>query len=187
MATHSSILAWRIPGTEEPGGLPSMGSHRVRHDWSDLAAAAFRYWYEKFLNSLSLTSIIRASEFLCVSPGVVSAQVRTVLQNMLLRAAWPLWASNSAQCVCVWEWGKWEYKRTGKSRGPGTEQSVNKCRFPFPSFSITCQGFLAWVFSWVRTAISSNAIIPQRTLLTPHLSQGACQDAQITLLDLCFV
>ena len=32
MATHSSILAWRIPGTEEPGGLPSLGSHRVRHD-----------------------------------------------------------------------------------------------------------------------------------------------------------
>ena len=40
MATHSSILAWRIPGMGEPGGLLSMGSHRVRHDWSDLAAAA---------------------------------------------------------------------------------------------------------------------------------------------------
>ena len=40
MAIHSSVLAWRIPGTVEPGGLPSMGSHRVRHDWSDLAAAA---------------------------------------------------------------------------------------------------------------------------------------------------
>ena len=40
MATHSNVLAWRIPGTGEPGGLPSMGSHRVRHDWSDLAAAA---------------------------------------------------------------------------------------------------------------------------------------------------
>ena len=40
MATHSSVLAWRIPGTGEPGGLPSMGSHRVGHDWSDLAAAA---------------------------------------------------------------------------------------------------------------------------------------------------
>ena len=39
-ATHSSVLAWRIPGTGEPGGLPSMGSHRVGHDWSDLAAAA---------------------------------------------------------------------------------------------------------------------------------------------------
>ena len=40
MATHSSVLAWRIPGMEEPGGLLSMGSHRVRHNCSDLAAAA---------------------------------------------------------------------------------------------------------------------------------------------------
>ena len=40
MATHSSVLAWRIPGTGEPGEMLSMGSHRVRHDWSDLAAAA---------------------------------------------------------------------------------------------------------------------------------------------------
>ena len=40
MATHSSVLAWRIPGTGEPGGLPSVGSHRVEHNWSDLAAAA---------------------------------------------------------------------------------------------------------------------------------------------------
>ena len=39
MATHSSVLAWRIPGTGEPGGLLSMGSYRVGHDWSDLAAA----------------------------------------------------------------------------------------------------------------------------------------------------
>ena len=39
MATHSSVLAWRIPGMEGPGGLPSMGSHRVVHDWRDLAAA----------------------------------------------------------------------------------------------------------------------------------------------------
>ena len=40
MATHSSVLAGRIPGKGKPGGLPSMGSHRVGHDWSDLAAAA---------------------------------------------------------------------------------------------------------------------------------------------------
>ena len=39
MAIHSGVLAWRIPGTGEPGGLPSMGSHRVGHDWSDLAVA----------------------------------------------------------------------------------------------------------------------------------------------------
>ena len=40
MATHSSVLAWRIPGMGESSGLPSLGSHRVGHDWSDLAAAA---------------------------------------------------------------------------------------------------------------------------------------------------
>ena len=41
MATHSSVLAWRIPGIGEPGGLLSMGLHRVGHDWSDLAAASY--------------------------------------------------------------------------------------------------------------------------------------------------
>ena len=45
MATHSSFLAWRIPETGEPGRLPSMGSHRVRHDWSELAAAAAKVTY----------------------------------------------------------------------------------------------------------------------------------------------
>ena len=39
MATHSSVLAWRVPGTGVPGGLPSLRPHRVRHNWSDLAAA----------------------------------------------------------------------------------------------------------------------------------------------------
>ena len=43
MATHSSVLAWRIPGTGEPGRLQSMGSHTVRHDCSDLAAAVARW------------------------------------------------------------------------------------------------------------------------------------------------
>ena len=44
MATHSSILTWRIPWTEEPGGLQSIESHRVRHDWSDLACMHARLW-----------------------------------------------------------------------------------------------------------------------------------------------
>jgi len=46
MATHSSVLAWRIPETGEPGGLPSLGSHRVGHDWSDFAAAAAAGFFE---------------------------------------------------------------------------------------------------------------------------------------------
>ena len=40
MATHSSVLAWRIPGTGDPGRLPSMGSHRVGHDWSDSSSSS---------------------------------------------------------------------------------------------------------------------------------------------------
>ena len=57
MATHSSVLAWRILGTGDPGGLPFMWSHRVRHDWSDLAAAAVachpRYLPQRAENSSS--------------------------------------------------------------------------------------------------------------------------------------
>ena len=47
MATHSSVLAWRIPGTGGPGGLPSMGLRRVGHDWSDLVAAAYVFTGKK--------------------------------------------------------------------------------------------------------------------------------------------
>ena len=55
-ATHSSVLAWRIPGTGEPGGRPSVGSYRVGHDWSDLAAAAagkvyVTEWHDSFFGS----------------------------------------------------------------------------------------------------------------------------------------
>ena len=52
MATHSSVLAWRIPGTGKPGGLPSMGSYRVGHDWSDLTAAAVSDVVEKVFSNL---------------------------------------------------------------------------------------------------------------------------------------
>ena len=52
MATHSSVLAWRIPGTGEPGRLPSMGSHRVRHDWSNLAATPY---LSSLISSFSLS------------------------------------------------------------------------------------------------------------------------------------
>ena len=62
MATHCRILVWRIPKTEGPSGLPSMGSHRIRHDWSDLAAGAapqllsnnFYFTAEKDCNASSL-------------------------------------------------------------------------------------------------------------------------------------
>ena len=56
MATHSSVLVLRIPGTGEPGGLPSVGSHRVGHDRSDLAAAA------ELINNVKLVSGVQQSD-----------------------------------------------------------------------------------------------------------------------------
>ena len=58
MATHSSVLAWRIPWTEKPGRLQSMGSHRFRHDWSDLAAVALYIVEPKFQGCPSLKILV---------------------------------------------------------------------------------------------------------------------------------
>ena len=58
MATHSSTLAWKIPGIGEPGGLPTMGSHRVRHDWRDLAAAAPPCPLNQWCHPVILSSVI---------------------------------------------------------------------------------------------------------------------------------
>ena len=66
MAPHSSVLAWRIPGMGEPGGLPSMRSHRVRHNWSDLAAAE-----GKSPGKLQLISFLRQ---IYVSGGAVGKE-----------------------------------------------------------------------------------------------------------------
>ena len=71
IATHFSILAWRIPGTGEPGGLPSMGSHRVGHDWSDLAAAAWTYYCHFNLIVFQLFHNSFVSFFLLVSSFVI--------------------------------------------------------------------------------------------------------------------
>ena len=65
MATHSSVIAWRIPGKGEPGGLPSMGLHRVGHDWSDLAAGAavdHLSWTKKFTRNRYLNRQVTRSE-----------------------------------------------------------------------------------------------------------------------------
>ena len=69
MATHSSVLAWRIPGTGEPGGLPSMGSHRVGHNSSDLAAVCHVeaiFWVPPFV----------------LAPGLLQGQNFPVSENI---------------------------------------------------------------------------------------------------------
>ena len=61
MATHSIVLAWRIPGTGEPDGLPSMGSHRVGHDCRDLAAAAKIKLDDRVICITKITHLVNGS------------------------------------------------------------------------------------------------------------------------------
>ena len=72
MATHSSVLAWRIPGTGEPGGLLSMGSDRVGHDWSNLAAAAACNILSRICVATGLIFKMLLGHFACSCPSYPS-------------------------------------------------------------------------------------------------------------------
>ena len=90
MATHSSVLAWRIPGSGEPGWLPSMGSHRVGHDWSDLAAAAVSQQMFKINGSLgsqttwSVRSILAPKHHNFIKTEQAAKELVTMLDFILL-------------------------------------------------------------------------------------------------------
>ena len=96
MATHSSILAWRIPGTGEPGGLPSTGLHRIGHDWSDLAAAAAVIKQ----TSWNLDSHVGAS------PGGVLPLSLNVSRYLSLFSVSQPPGSGSILAYSSWEWFK---------------------------------------------------------------------------------
>ena len=81
MATHSSILAWTIPGTEEPSGLPSVGSRRVEHDWSDLSAAAEMIF--KVVAWRILRSVLVFLGISHVHRGISSVHFSSVAQSCL--------------------------------------------------------------------------------------------------------
>jgi len=78
MATYSSVLAWRIPGTVAPGGLLSLGLHRVRHDWSDLAAAAATYTSILIFFSATRT----ATKKIILYKNVLGETIKLILLNI---------------------------------------------------------------------------------------------------------
>ena len=116
MATHSSVVAWRVPGTGLPGGLPSLGPHRVGHDWSNLAAAA-----------MFKMKVAQSCRTLCdpmdciVSPG----QNTGVGSHSLLQVIFPTQGSNPGIPHCrrilyqlshqgsprILEWGAYPFSR----------------------------------------------------------------------------
>ena len=95
MATHSSVLAWRIPGTGEPDGLPSMGSHRVWHDWSGITAAAAAEVGGAILIDMAA---------LGKKPAKL-VQWQT-LEGIMERRTW---RQVSDRCLCFFNWGIYDH------------------------------------------------------------------------------
>ena len=93
MATHSSVLAWRIPGTGEPDGLPSLGSHRIGYDWIDLAAAAILVGEPCRLKPLYRIFHLRMCCWLCVNLSTSHPPFSCWLNHMCLSDT--SWASTS--------------------------------------------------------------------------------------------
>ena len=92
MATHCSVLAWRTPGMVEPGGLPSMGSHRVGHDWSDLAAAAAAAAFEIFDISIK-TNVCTDDSNLLLKQHIMNIQQIPSIMLVTFQGIkyWALW------------------------------------------------------------------------------------------------
>ena len=113
MATHSSVLAWRIPGTGEPGGLLPMGSHRVGHDWSDLAVAVYIHPSKTtFFSSLDYSQL-----FYAPSPDLVTPFPALFCAP----EGWPIWAACS-RLTCWWASGwVWVEGYTSRSWECGRE------------------------------------------------------------------
>ena len=114
MATHSSVLAWRISGTGKPGGLPSMGSHRVGHDWSDLAAAmALAYLQDKFWLLTSAPEVLHCLVrhqsllcFFCEHPVLISWICWQVAQSTMFSVICFIWkeCSRGQKKNVMWFW-----------------------------------------------------------------------------------
>ena len=129
MAPHSSTLAWRIPGTEEPGGLPSMGSHRVGHDWSDLAAAAAilaHFSLSEFWQIPSVTWCLDVEEMgwrggglteLCVAMVTRHPIVPIILLAFPFLDRPPLYSTDLPLHSCSWFW-----RFLGKAIGLGQDE-----------------------------------------------------------------
>ena len=124
MSTHSSVLAWRIPGTGEPGGLPSMGSHRVGHDWSDLAAAAVHVFGEGNGNPLQCSCLENPRDggaWWAAVYGV--AQSRTRLKQLSSAyTVYPGGSDGKASACNVGDPGS--IPRLGRSPGEGNGNSL---------------------------------------------------------------
>ena len=97
MTTHFSILAWEIPWTEDPGGLHSMGSHRVRHDWSDLAHT-YIHTYIRMEEPRSPVSLVKTK------PSPISSFIQTIREHRRPERQHDLRAKKERQWASLLSW-----------------------------------------------------------------------------------
>ena len=88
METHSSILAWRISWTEQPGGLQSIGLHRVGHEWSDLGPLLYPPCYSVYLTFLTINNILNVKSYLELG---ISQHRRKSQFHIFLRSRYKSW------------------------------------------------------------------------------------------------
>ena len=147
MATHSSVLAWRIPGTGEPDGLPSMGSHRVGHDWSDLAAAAVVFVTLVFKGTFSGMCVTQSCLTLYDLMALPGSSVHGILQARILE-----WDGVVVQ----------SHSRAWLFRPHGLQHTRLPCPSPSPRvYSNSCS-----LSQWCHPTISSSAITFSSCLLS---------------------
>ena len=147
MATHSSVLAWRIPGTGEPGGLPSVGSHRVGHHWSDLAAAAA--WSQLIGKDSDAGKDWRQKEKGAVEDEMVREHHQL---NGYEFEQTPGDSGGQRSLVCCNSWGS---QRVGHDLA--TEQQQMKLRRPFPQENLSLLQPLRILWRWTLLSGESGA------------------------------
>ena len=197
MATHSSVLAWKIPGTGEPGGLPSLGSHRVGHDWSDLAAARsildaalsnsstlipaaflFKNSYSVQFNSAPLSPTL-CNPMNCNTPGLpvrhqhpASTQTHVQCVGDAIQPSHPLSspsppALNLSQHQSLIKWVS--YSRGGQNIGVSPSTST----LPMNTQDWSPLGWTGWI------SLQPNGLF--RSLLQHHSSKHQFFSAQLSL------
>ena len=131
MAPHSGTLAWKIPWMEVPGGLPSLGSHRVRHDWSDLAVAVFSsisYLYVLEINPLLVASLADIFSYLDFgNKNQILAAADTYEQTFISQKVTPFDTSSLPGILgCRPGWWWWPHESAGTSCGRDTLDSTSE-------------------------------------------------------------
>ena len=144
MATHSSVLDWRIPGTGESGGLPPLGSYRVGHDWSDIAAAASAYLRLLiFLRAILIPACASSSP---TFPMMYSAYKLNKQGDNIqpCRTPFPIWNQSVVPCpvLTVASWPVYRFRLI----------TIFKCYIPFTAiikyclYSLCCILYLCTLF-----------------------------------------